>query len=464
MTGKRIIKMLVAVAMLISLALPAFAIPARAAAGITILVNNQKIYPDVPPFVLNGRTLVPMRAIAEAMGCEVYWVQETNVVNIKNETTIVSMQIGNFTQSVQKINGDGEVTTNKMDVAPMTYQDRVFIPARALCEALGALVGWDAGSQTIYIVYNTSVDYVSGLTVSTFAGAGVRGSDDGVAASMDFISPESIDIADDGTIYVADSGLIRKISGGRSSTIELSPSYYTADIIRCYKNDVYILTGEFQNDKGVRYYGFLKLSGGDSSAQGLFITDATYSRIPDFCVAPDGMIYFIQYNAGVDQTYLNRLNPNTLAMDALTDLDGGVTCLTADGSGNIYLGNSVKGSIYRYNVNDNHLRLFAGVDGKTKFVDGPNPFFYEPRKLKYVGGALYVLDYNVIRKITIDSSVMPSDCISMAGKVTADPFPVTVNGIASETMLAPSYLMDFAVSGGGIIMTDPKNAVLRVVK
>ncbi|RPF47105.1 copper amine oxidase-like protein [Thermodesulfitimonas autotrophica] len=48
-----------------------------AAAGawqnVRLFVNGREIYPDVPPQIINGRTLVPLRAVAEALGADVRW-------------------------------------------------------------------------------------------------------------------------------------------------------------------------------------------------------------------------------------------------------------------------------------------------------------------------------------------------------------------------------------------------------
>ena len=43
---------------------------ASADSNIRIVINNQELYTEVPPLIVDGRTLVPLRAIGEAMGCE----------------------------------------------------------------------------------------------------------------------------------------------------------------------------------------------------------------------------------------------------------------------------------------------------------------------------------------------------------------------------------------------------------
>lgn len=148
----------------------------------------------------------------------------------------------------------------------------------------------------------------------------------------------------------------------------------------------------------------------------------------------------------------------------LTELDNGITCLCTDSQGHIFLGNSTKGSIYRYDIAANQLKLFAGVDDNIKFVDGPNAMFVEPRRLRYSDGYVYVLDYNILRRISVNSAAMAITTESVAGKLSVDMNPDTADGKASEAQIAPNYLMDFIADNGRVIMTDPKNAVLRVVQ
>jgi len=44
---------------------------------------------DVPPRIVNGRTLVPLRAISTAVGANVYWDEETRTVSITKEDSII---------------------------------------------------------------------------------------------------------------------------------------------------------------------------------------------------------------------------------------------------------------------------------------------------------------------------------------------------------------------------------------
>ncbi len=430
---------------------------------IQILINNKPLIADDMPVIVEGRTLVPLRAIGEAMGCEVTWVEGTQTANLKNETTIVSMQINNLWISKKKRIGDGAVTNKQIDVPPMLINDRTYIPARAFAEALDAVVAWDNVTQTVIVVYDTDLKYSTDKTIDVYAGTGGRSMhDSNELLHTSFVSPEGIDIADDGTVYVSDSGVLRRISGNKTETIEIQPSYITVNQLKCFKNDVYIVTNEFEDSSGVTYYGMAKIS--DGKAQALFTTEAVYSKITDFDIDDNGIIYAVQHNVGVGAVYVGVINIQDGSFKAICEADSGVTCITADNKGSLYVGNSVKGSIYKINIADGESKLFAGVDDNVKFVDGPNPMFFEPRRIKYTEGYLYVLDYNVLRRIKLDNDGVMVYSETVAGKISAETNPDTKNGKVSETKIAPSYLMDFVLNGNDILLTDPKKAVIRVIR
>jgi micrococcal nuclease len=52
---------------------------------IKINVNGKRIYPDVEPFIYNGRTFVPLRVISKALDKDVIWNENTNTIDINNK-------------------------------------------------------------------------------------------------------------------------------------------------------------------------------------------------------------------------------------------------------------------------------------------------------------------------------------------------------------------------------------------
>lgn len=111
---------------------------------IQVLVNGKPVTFDVPPTLANGRTLVPLRAIFEAMEASVTWDDATqSVTGTRGDTTVV-LTIGS---TVAKVNGQ-EVT---LDVPAVLRSGRTFVPARFVAEALGAKVDWDQVTNTVII-------------------------------------------------------------------------------------------------------------------------------------------------------------------------------------------------------------------------------------------------------------------------------------------------------------------------
>jgi len=248
---------------------------------INIYSNNQIVeFKDNKPTRINGDVFVPARVMGKALECNVVWVPELNTLGISNYTTKLSFEMNNSLVAKSKISGTGEMIGIDCTNYPRVINNEPYVPVRVLAESLGYNVGWDGTKNAVMIIHSESISYMGSKTLSTFAGNGVKQRHDSTIDKMQFLSPESIDIAADGTIYVSDGGTIRKISGGKSETVEFEPSYITSSVARCYGNDLYFLTNAFENKEGVKYYGIVKLSG--KNADGVFLTEAVYSRINDF--------------------------------------------------------------------------------------------------------------------------------------------------------------------------------------
>jgi hypothetical protein len=96
------------------------------------VVNNKIFTGDAAPYIdSNWRTMVPIRALAEAFDAEVIWNQddETVTINFDGDTQIV-MTVGETTYTV-----DGNEAT--MDTEPVNAGDRVYVPVRFAAEGLG---------------------------------------------------------------------------------------------------------------------------------------------------------------------------------------------------------------------------------------------------------------------------------------------------------------------------------------
>jgi len=106
-------------------------------------VDGQEQTMDVAPFIENDRTYVPVRFLAQSLGCRVQWDESTRAVTLAGDKTVI-LVIGNTTLQV---NGQSQT----MDVAPFIENDRTFLPARFVAEAFGYVVSWDAATNTVTV-------------------------------------------------------------------------------------------------------------------------------------------------------------------------------------------------------------------------------------------------------------------------------------------------------------------------
>lgn len=114
---------------------------------ITVLVNGTAVeFEDQTPFIENDRTLVPMRAIFEALGAYVDWDEETRTIVSYDPVSDVSitMQADSNVMFV----GEKEVT---LDVPAKIVNDRTVVPVRAVAEGMNSIVDWDEATRTVIV-------------------------------------------------------------------------------------------------------------------------------------------------------------------------------------------------------------------------------------------------------------------------------------------------------------------------
>jgi len=110
--------------------------------NIKIVVNGKEIKSETPAFIENGRTMVPLRFISEALGEKVEWKNETKTVVIGDNKA--SLVIG-----AKEIEANGKKIA--IDSPAVIKDSRTFVPLRAISEILGAKVNWDNATRTVSI-------------------------------------------------------------------------------------------------------------------------------------------------------------------------------------------------------------------------------------------------------------------------------------------------------------------------
>lgn len=108
------------------------------------LVNDKTIILDVPAEVFKGRTLVPIRFVAETFGCVVDWEPDEKLVTIKfRNKTLKYWAYKDYAEF------NGEKVT--IDVGPIIRSGRTLVPLRSVAESLGATVRWIQSQKLIII-------------------------------------------------------------------------------------------------------------------------------------------------------------------------------------------------------------------------------------------------------------------------------------------------------------------------
>ncbi len=100
---------------------------------------------DQPALIVNSRTLVPVRAIFEAVGATVEWDAETETVTATRGSDVVKMQIGS--REIYKNGALYQIA----DVSPKIINARTLVPARIAAEIFGKTVGWDGVNRIVSV-------------------------------------------------------------------------------------------------------------------------------------------------------------------------------------------------------------------------------------------------------------------------------------------------------------------------
>jgi hypothetical protein len=93
----------------------------------------------------NGRTLLPIRAVAEELGATVEWDEDARKVTIRRGATLIEVRINS---TVARVNG----ANRTLDAAPILMNGRTMLPLRFVAEALGCEVNWDPATRVVRIV------------------------------------------------------------------------------------------------------------------------------------------------------------------------------------------------------------------------------------------------------------------------------------------------------------------------
>ena len=118
---------------------------AYAAKEVKIEIDGKEMVPkDIPAVIIDGRTMLPMRQIAQELGCEVNWNEAAQQIYVMRGSDIIV-----FTVNSKAGYENGKEFT--MDVPATIVNDRTMLPVRALADALHLNIKWDDPNRTVSI-------------------------------------------------------------------------------------------------------------------------------------------------------------------------------------------------------------------------------------------------------------------------------------------------------------------------
>ena len=115
--------------------------------GIRVRFNGRFInLQGQQPEIINGRTLVPLRAVMEALGFNVYWNEENKFAYVTKDGLTVIIQTDSYDMEIKGYD------TVSLDVPSRNINGRIMIPVRAIAEISGMSVEWNNANREVVIL------------------------------------------------------------------------------------------------------------------------------------------------------------------------------------------------------------------------------------------------------------------------------------------------------------------------
>lgn len=173
----------------------------QAAVNISVLIDGVKLYTPQAPVMIQGRVMLPMRSIFEALDASVKWNQKTKTVTATKDGTTVILKINSKTATINN-------KTVALDVPAKNLKGNTMVPVRFVSEALGQKIGWNSKTKTV--------------TVKTTNNSGSGGNNTGIVP-VNYVTLRDIGNAGDGRDL--------QVSFSKSSTESLI-SHYRVMIVK----------------------------------------------------------------------------------------------------------------------------------------------------------------------------------------------------------------------------------------
>jgi hypothetical protein len=110
------------------------------------------IFPDQAPVIIDGRTLVPVRGVFEELGWDVDWNAETSTAQLHKNDFGIRITVGSAGfRWIHPYYTDNHYAIVLLDVPAQIINGRTMLPIRAVLEAVGYEVEWNAETHSVLI-------------------------------------------------------------------------------------------------------------------------------------------------------------------------------------------------------------------------------------------------------------------------------------------------------------------------
>lgn len=235
-------------------------------AQVSVYIDSEPLKTDNEPIIENDYTLVPMRAVFEALDAEVRWAAEERAVVAYKGTSVIQMIIDSKTMY---LNG----TEIELDVPARIINDRTYVPLRAVSENLNAQVEWNGENRTVSITTNKTEHKINQKDIRK----DIKSDDGTVLISMIFTYPQIDNPQNDENInafnYESQSRAEERLKSSAELYRELAQQAYdTAKNSGESFKELFIYSGY---DVGYDYFGRISLA-----EQGV-LSEGAYTQ-PDY--------------------------------------------------------------------------------------------------------------------------------------------------------------------------------------
>lgn len=188
---------------------------AYAAKEVKIEIDGKAMAPkDMPAVIIDGRTMLPMRQIAQELGCEVNWNEAAKQIYVMRGSDIIV-----FTVDSKTGYENGKEFT--MDVPATIVNDRTMLPVRALADALHLNIKWDDPNRIVSIQSGDTV--VKDEPKAPESGQTTAGTLTGIQTPSEKDADQTFTIQADGPMgryektFVDDQKIVLDFYGAKSS-------------------------------------------------------------------------------------------------------------------------------------------------------------------------------------------------------------------------------------------------------